>query len=46
MPDPVPKDEPADSRGEVTVLLSAVRREETSAMDRLVPLVYDELRIA
>lgn len=36
----------ATSRGEVTELLSAVRRGEAGAMNRLVPLVYDELRTA
>lgn len=36
----------SDVRGEVTELLSAVRRGENGAMERLVPLVYDELRIA
>jgi RNA polymerase sigma factor (TIGR02999 family) len=36
----------AGIRGEVTELLSAVRRGETGAIDRLVPLVYDELRVA
>ncbi len=33
-------------RGEVTALLSAMRRGETGAVDRLVPLVYGELRVA
>ena len=41
--EPVAGSEP---RGEVTDLLSAIRRGETGAMDRLVPLVYDELRVA
>ncbi len=34
------------TRGEVTELLSKMRRGEDGALDRLVPLVYDELRIA
>ncbi len=41
-----PKTEPDATRGEVTELLSAVRRGESGAMDRLVPLVYNELRVA
>ena len=33
------------AKGEVTQLLSAARRGEDGAMDRLLPLVYDELRL-
>jgi len=43
---PKSKEEAPTARGEVTELLSAVRRGEAGAIDRLVPLVYDELRAA
>jgi RNA polymerase sigma factor (TIGR02999 family) len=38
--------EAVPARGEVTALLSALRRGEAGAMNRLVPLLYDELRDA
>ncbi len=38
--------EPAPARGEVTALLSAVRRGEPGALNCLVPLLYDELHDA
>ncbi len=46
MHDPRAQEEPTAARGEVTALLSAMRRGETGVVDRLVPLVYDQLRIA
>ena len=38
------KDGPVTSPGEITRLLAAARSGEPDAVDRLVPLVYDELR--
>jgi RNA polymerase sigma factor (TIGR02999 family) len=35
----------SSNQGEITELLSAARRGEGDAMDRLLPLVYDELRL-
>ncbi len=37
--------EEQNRRGEVTQLLHAVRRGEREALDQLLPLVYDELRL-
>lgn len=37
-------DPPGESRGEITELLQACTAGETDAFDRLIPLVYDDLR--
>jgi RNA polymerase sigma factor (TIGR02999 family) len=36
--------DPSTGRGDVTVLLQAAREGDREALDRLMPLVYDELR--
>ncbi|MGH7466712.1 MAG: ECF-type sigma factor [Longimicrobiales bacterium] len=36
---------PSESTGEVTRLLAAVRAGDASALDRMMPLVYEELRM-
>ncbi len=46
MSGPGSQEGPTHTREEVTELLSAMRRGETGAIDQLVPLVYDELRVA
>lgn len=39
-----PESDPAEPRGEITALLEACSRGEPDAFDRLIPLVYDDLR--